>query len=66
MVYFEDLKDPIKLYIDGDLWCALIGDNIHSGLVGWGDSPVKALQDLTFVWEDSTAIEIAKYQNVTR
>jgi len=36
----------IKLYRDGDQWCALVGDNIQSGLVGFGDSPIAALSRL--------------------
>ena len=34
-----------KLYIDGNKWCALYGDDIQKGLVGFGNSPQKALQD---------------------
>ena len=31
---------------DGDQWCALIGDDIQSGIAGFGDTPSKALADL--------------------
>lgn len=34
-----------KLYIDGNQWCALYGDNIQDGVAGFGDSPEKALID---------------------
>ena len=34
-----------KLYIDGNKWCALYGDDVQKGLAGFGESPQKALQD---------------------
>jgi len=34
-----------KLYIDGDQWCALYGDNIQDGVAGFGTSPAKALEN---------------------
>jgi hypothetical protein len=37
----------IKLYKDGDSWCALVGENMQEGTSGWGDSPWLALDDLT-------------------
>ena len=32
-----------KLYPDGNQWCALLGDNIMEGVVGFGNSPHKAM-----------------------
>ena len=32
-----------KLYPDGNQWCALLGDNIMEGVVGFGSSPEKAM-----------------------
>ena len=32
-----------KLYPDGNQWCALLGDNIMEGVVGFGASPYKAM-----------------------
>lgn len=40
---FVQLKP--KLYIDGNQWCVLYGDNIQEGLVGFGDTPAKAVVD---------------------
>lgn len=28
---------------DGDQWCALYGNNIQDGIVGWGHTPAQAL-----------------------
>jgi hypothetical protein len=36
----------IKLAMDGDSWCALCGENLQSGVSGWGDSPGLAIHDL--------------------
>lgn len=32
-----------KLFIDGDKWCALYGENIQEGLCGFGSSPFEAI-----------------------
>lgn len=34
-----------KLYLDGNMWCALFGDNPHDGLTGFGETPQKAMWD---------------------
>jgi hypothetical protein len=34
-----------KLYIDGNAWCALYGDNIQDGVCGFGASPQDAMID---------------------
>ena len=31
--------------VDGDQWCALYGDDLQSGVAGFGDSPELAMQD---------------------
>ena len=33
----------IRVFIDGDKWCALHGDDLQSGLCGFGDSPAEAI-----------------------
>jgi len=40
------MKPVISVYLDGDSWCALIGDNIQEGLCGFGETPAKALHEL--------------------
>lgn len=28
-----------RLFIDGNQWCALLGENVQDGVAGFGDSP---------------------------
>lgn len=39
-----------KLYKDGDMWCALYGDDIQSGVCGFGTSPEKAMCEFNKNW----------------
>ena len=39
-----------KLSIDGDQWCALFGDDLQSGVAGFGDSPQEAMLDFDKAW----------------
>jgi hypothetical protein len=39
-----------KLYIDGNMWCALYGDNLQDGVAGFGDSPSSAMVDFNKNW----------------
>jgi len=39
-----------KLFIDGDQWCALYGDNIQDGVCGFGSSPAKAFGNFDVNW----------------
>lgn len=34
-----------KIYIDGNKWCVLYGDNLQDGLAGFGNSPELAMLD---------------------
>lgn len=40
-----------KIYIDGNQWCALYGEDLQSGVAGFGDSPKLATQDFDKQWE---------------
>ena len=31
------------LSADGDMWCALLGDNLQEGVAGFGETPAKAM-----------------------
>ncbi len=31
------------LSADGDMWCALLGDDLQSGVAGFGETPAKAM-----------------------
>ena len=35
---------------DGNQWCVLYGDNIQSGISGFGDTPYKAILDFNKEW----------------
>jgi hypothetical protein len=37
---------PIRLFPDGDQWCALFGDNLQDGYAGFGETPEEAIADL--------------------
>jgi len=43
MVIMKMLKP--KIYKDGNKWCVLYGENIQDGVVGFGDTPIKAIID---------------------
>ena len=38
------------LYVDGDKWCALFGENIQIGVVGFGASPDEAMRAFDTAW----------------
>lgn len=44
-----------KLYPDGDMWCALYGENIQEGVCGFGETPEKAAQAFDLAWLNSRA-----------
>lgn len=39
-----------RLFIDGDLWCCLYGDNLQDGVAGFGKSPELACRDFDDNW----------------
>ena len=39
-----------KLSVDGDQWCAMYGDDLQSGVAGFGVSPSKAMDDFDRAW----------------
>lgn len=39
-----------NLTLDGNQWCALFGDNIQSGVAGFGNTPAKAYLDFDRAW----------------
>jgi len=48
---FKILKP--KIYIDGNQWCVLYGENIQDGVCGFGDTPDKAIWDWNKQWDKS-------------
>ena len=45
---FKMLKP--KIFIDGDKYCVLYGENIQEGICGFGESPYKAILDFNREW----------------
>ena len=43
------LVEP-RLYPDGDMWCALYGENIQEGVCGFGVSPDSAMKEFDKSW----------------
>ena len=39
-----------KIYIDGDQWCALYGEDLQCGVAGFGKSPADAMWDFDRNW----------------
>lgn len=50
-----------KLFADGTAWCALLGDNLQTGVAGFGDTPSAAMQafDRAFWSERTPAAQLA-------
>lgn len=38
------------LSLDGNQWCALLGDNLHDGLAAFGDTPDAAMRAFDAAW----------------
>ena len=55
---FSMLKPQI--YVDGDRWCCLYGEDIQSGIVGFGKSPIEAIRQWNSEWyKEVAALEAA-------
>lgn len=39
-----------KIYMDGNAWCALYGENLQEGCAGFGANPEAALLDFDRAW----------------
>ena len=39
-----------SIFIEGNQWCVLYGDNIQDGVAGFGDSPEMAAWDFDKAW----------------
>ena len=37
-----------SLYPDGNMWCALYGENLQDGLAGFGNTPEGAMADFDY------------------
>jgi hypothetical protein len=43
-----------KIYMDGNQWCVLYGENLQDGICGFGDTPKKAVMDFNGAWDKTT------------
>lgn len=39
-----------KVFLDGNMWCAMHGVNLHEGIAGFGATPEEAIQDFDWEW----------------
>ena len=37
---------------DGNMWCALFGENLQEGVAGFGETPAKAMYAFDTAWND--------------
>ena len=44
-----------RLFIDGNQWCALLGENIQDGVAGFGDTPAMAMRNFDMEWNNGIA-----------
>lgn len=42
-----------KLYPDGNMWCALYGEDLQMGVAGFGETPAKAMENFDHNWNNS-------------
>ena len=42
------------LSLDGDQWCALLGENLQTGLAAFGESPDAAMRAFDLAWNRRT------------
>jgi hypothetical protein len=45
-----------KIFIDGNQWCVLYGDNLIDGVAGFGDTPYLAVIDWSKAWNEKLNI----------
>lgn len=39
-----------RVFIDGDKWCVLYGENVQDGVAGFGESPILAAYAFNKAW----------------
>lgn len=42
-----------RLMADGDMWCALYGDDLVSGIAGFGKTPAEAMHEFDKAWNSA-------------
>jgi len=43
---------------DGNMWCALLGENLQVGVAGFGETPAEAMYDFDAAWNDKSGQRI--------
>ena len=46
----EMIQFYLKVFIDGNMWCALYGDDLQSGVAGFGETISDAIKDFEANW----------------
>lgn len=46
-----------KISIDGNMYCALYGDNLQDGVAGFGKSPADAMWDFDKNWNEKLELQ---------
>jgi hypothetical protein len=44
-----------RMFPDGNLWCVLYGEDVQSGVVGFGDTPEHAAEQFDWAWRNQKA-----------
>jgi hypothetical protein len=52
------INNPVRVYPDGSHWCAVIGEDLQSGLSGFGKSPEDAIAAL---FNQDSAMELTPH-----
>jgi len=47
-----------RVFLDGDQWCALRGDNIQEGVCGFGKTPALAMIAFDLAWLNGNGGEV--------
>jgi hypothetical protein len=44
-----------RMFPDGNAWCALYGENVQDGVIGFGETPAKAAESFDLAWLNEKA-----------
>jgi len=59
---YEQMRPSVvfkpSLSQDGDMWCALFGDNLQGGVAGFGETPAKAMWAFDTAWLHPTGSHV--------
>jgi hypothetical protein len=42
-----------RIFIDGNMWCVLFGEDLQNGIAGFGETPRLAVYDFNKAWDKS-------------